>query len=57
MMKRQKYNPVLTEEDFYPPTDNRTFHSLVYDVNGGDNFVEYIEYIFDIYDNEDMYED
>lgn len=59
MKRKYKYNDVLTEEDFYPPADNRYdryLKSNVYDIRGGDNFVEYSEYIFDLYEKEDYWE-
>lgn len=56
MNKGMKYNDILTEEDFYPPEDTRVLKSLVYDVYGGDNFTEYCEDIFDLYEEEDYYE-
>ena len=46
----------LTEEDFYPPYDNRVLKSYVEDINGGDNFADYCKYIFAIYDEEDYYD-
>lgn len=46
----------LTEIDFYPPSDNRTWKSNVEDINGGDNFADYCEYIFRLYEKEDCYE-
>ena len=56
MKRKYKYNDVLTEEDFYPIADNRYLKSNVYDICGGDNFVEYSEYIFDLYEEEDYWE-
>lgn len=46
----------LTEKDFYPPEDNRVLKSLVRDIHGGDNFAKYSEYIFDLYESENYYE-
>lgn len=46
----------LTEEDFYPPSDNRVWKSGVEDIDGGDNFAEYCEYIFEVLDEEGYYE-
>jgi hypothetical protein len=42
----------LTEEDFYPPYDNRTLKSYIKDIYGGDNFADYCEYIFELYEEE-----
>ena len=46
----------LTDSDFYPPEDTRVLRSLVKDVYGGDTFAEFSEYIFDLYESEDCYE-
>lgn len=46
----------LTEEDFYPPSDNRCLKSNISDISGGDNFTDYCEYIFEILDEEEYYE-
>ena len=45
----------LSEIDFYPPQDNRVLESYIEDVDGGDNFADYCEYIFDLYEEEDYY--
>ena len=54
-LDEQCYN-CLTEESFYPPYDNRHFESYVRDINGGDNFADYCEYIFDLLEEEGYYE-
>lgn len=46
----------ITESDFYPPFDNRVFVSYVDDIDGGDNFADYCEYIFDLYEEEGYYD-
>lgn len=46
----------LSEEDFYPPSDNRTLKSYIYDVKYSPNFVEYAKFIYDLYEEEDYYE-
>ena len=46
----------LTEEDFYPPYDNRHLESYVEDIDGGDNFFEYCEYVFDIFEEENYWD-
>lgn len=56
MKNKATYNYILSEEDFYPPEDNRVLKSLVRDVYGGDTLAEYSEYIFDLYESEDYYE-
>ena len=56
MRRKYKYNDVLTEEDFYPPLDDRYLKSNIYDIRGGDNFVDCCEEIFDLYEQEDYWE-
>ena len=46
----------LTETDFYPPSDDRTLKSNIVDINGGDNFSDYCEYIFDLLEEEEYYD-
>lgn len=46
----------LTEKDFYPPEDNRVLKSYVKDVEGGDNFADYCEYIFNLLEEEGYYD-
>lgn len=52
--EEQQY-PILTEEDFYPAVDDRTFNSYIEDIEDGDNFADYCEYIFELLDEEDYY--
>lgn len=47
----------LSEQDFYPPADDRVWKSNVSDIEGGDNFADYCEYIFKILDEEEYFED
>ena len=56
MSSKLKFNYVLSEEDFYPPSDDRVLQSNIIDINGGDNFVEYTKWIFDLYEKEGYYE-
>lgn len=56
MKNKLTYDVVLSEQDFYPPTDDRYLKSYIKDIYCGDNFVEYTEYIFDLYEEEDVYE-
>ena len=42
----------ITEKDFYPPEDKRVFQSGIEDIDGGDNFADYIELFYDNYENE-----
>ena len=46
----------LTDSDFYPPADDRYLESFIEDINDEDNFVEYSKYIFDLYEEENFYE-
>lgn len=52
----KQYTVYLKEEDFYPPSDDRVLTSYVKDIDGGDNFADYCEYIYRLYENEDYYE-
>lgn len=56
MNNKKTYNNILIEEDFYPPTDNRYWKSNIRDIAGGDNFADYCEYIFKIYESEEYYD-
>ena len=53
---RGQHQDYLTKKDFYPPFDNRILESYVEDINGGDNFADYCEYIFKIYEEEGYYD-
>ena len=57
MNRKIKYNDVLTEEDFYPPTDDRYLKSNVDNIYGGDNFADYCEDFFEMLDEEDYWQD
>lgn len=46
----------LTEEDFYPPEDDRILKSYVQDIYGGDNFSDYCRYIYSVLDEEEYYD-
>lgn len=46
----------LKEKDFYPPSDDRVWESYVEDIEDGDNFADYCEYIFDLLEEEGYYE-
>lgn len=43
---------ILSEEDFYPPEDNRKYRSYISSVYGGDNFYDYFEWFYDMYEDE-----
>ena len=48
----EDYTDCLTEEDFYPPADERILKSHIRDIDGGDNFSDYCEYMFDLLEEE-----
>lgn len=52
----RQYTDYLTEQDFYPPTDTRVWESYIEDIDGGDNFADYCEYIFDLLEEEEYYD-
>lgn len=47
---------ILKEQDFYPPTDNRTWKSNIRDIAGGDNFADFCEHFFELLDEEEYFE-
>lgn len=47
----------LSEKDFYPPEDTRILHSGVDNIAGGDNFGDYSEYLFDVCDEEEYFDE
>lgn len=47
----ENYQQLIEEYD-----DNRYWKSMVADINGGDNFVDYCSYIFDVLEEEGWYE-
>lgn len=42
--------------DIYSPADNRILESCIEDIEGGDNFTDYCEYIFEMLEEEGYYE-
>lgn len=50
------FDDELNEQDFYPPSDNRIWNSRVRDIKGGDNFADYCEYIFEILEEEEYFD-
>lgn len=42
----------LNERLFYPPEDNRLYRSGIDDIEGGDNYEDYVEWFWDEYENE-----
>lgn len=57
MKNRNKWlnDYVLSEEDFYPPSDDRVLKTYVEELYDGD-FAGYADYIFDLYESENYYE-
>ena len=49
-----KNYPVLTEEDFYPPADERVRSCGIDDIPGGDSYVDYFNWFYETY-GEDMF--
>lgn len=52
----EQYIDCLTEVSFYPPSDSRYLESYVEDIDGGDNFASYCEYIFELLEEEGYYD-
>ena len=46
----------LSESDFYSTCDNRVLKSYIEDIDGGDNFADYCEYIFELLEEEEYYD-
>ena len=46
----------LSEQEFYTPSDERTWKSFVRDIDGGDNFADYCEDFFELLDEEEYFE-
>lgn len=49
-------NSYLDESDFYSSSDDRVWQSNIEDIDGGDNFADYCEYIFGLYEEEGYYD-
>ena len=47
----------LTEEDFYPPSDDRVLTSNVEDIEDGDNFADYCKEFFELLDDEEYFDE
>lgn len=45
----------ITEEDFYPPSDNRVWKSNIEDIDGGDNFADFCEDFFERLEEENYF--
>lgn len=46
----------LTEQDFYPPSDNRAWKSNVKDIDDENNFADFCVEFFEILDEEEYYD-
>lgn len=46
---------ILSDSDFYPPSDNRVWTTNVEDIDGGDNFADYCEEFFEMLDEEEYF--
>lgn len=42
----------ISEKDFFPPEDERAYHSNVYDIEGGDNFEDYFRWFYSNYEKD-----
>ena len=49
-------NSYLDESDFYSSSDDRVWQSNIEDIDGGDNFIDYCESIFELLEEEGYYE-
>lgn len=47
----------LTEQDFYPASDDRVLTSNVEDIEDGDNFADYCEEFFELLDEEEYFDE
>lgn len=48
--------PLLSEEDFYPPEDNRLYHSGVRDIENGDTFDDYATDYYNMLSDDGFYD-
>ena len=57
MTVKNKYKDiyVLSEKDFYPPSDDRVLGTNIKELYKGE-FNDYAEYIYDLYEEEEYYE-
>ena len=47
----------LTEQDFYPASDDRVLTSNVEDIEDGDNFADYCVEFFELLDDEEYFDE
>lgn len=56
MSNKKNQNPILTEQDFYPPSDNRVWKTNIIDIKDGDNFADYCKELFELLDEEEYFD-
>lgn len=49
---KYKQDNILTEEDFYPPPDDRVRVSYIYDIDEEHTYQDYLSYFYELYDDE-----
>lgn len=52
MHDMNRYDCELTEQDFYPIPDDRMHCFGIDDIEGGDNYDDYLEYFWDNFEHE-----
>lgn len=52
MHDMNRYYDELTEQDFYPIPDDRMHCCGIDDIEGGDNYDDYLEYFWDNFEHE-----
>lgn len=55
-MDNKLIDNILTEQDFYPPSDDRNWKSNVDDIIGGDNFCDFCRDLYELLDEEEYFE-
>lgn len=56
MNNKSTFDDTLSEQDFYPIFDNRTWKSNVEDIDGGNSFADYCKDFFEMLDEEDYWD-
>ena len=52
----RRHKPLLSEQDFYPASDNRVWTSIIEDIEDGDNFADHCKDFFDLLDEEEYFD-
>ncbi len=47
---------LISEEDFYPPSDDRILTSYIYDIEDSESFEDYCVDFFSMLDNEEYFQ-